>query len=124
MSGLSLVVQKLYPTCTDWLNHACLCYTCALPEVSWPVSTIDVTFNIVTSRMCRGPVNGPLDDFMSNKQSTMSCDELPDYQDSSKSVPKLLCALWKLDADKRQLKSETQRILFFPTTFVTTSDDS
>ena len=56
------------------------------------------------------------------EQSDMSCDELPDYQDSPKSVLKLLRALAEFDADKRQLKSETQRILFFSKAFVATSD--
>ncbi len=60
-----IVMQILYTTGTDWLRDACLCYKCALPEVDWPVSSVDVTFNIVTSRMCRKPVNEPLMDVVS-----------------------------------------------------------
>lgn len=49
----------------------------------------------------------------------MSCQTT---KDSPKLVLKLLRALWKLDADKQQLKSETQKIQFFPRAFVATSD--
>ena len=42
---------------------------------------------------------------------------------TAQTIQKLLHALWKLDADKQQLESETQRILFFSKAFVATSDD-
>lgn len=52
-----------------------------------------------------------------NEQSGISCNELPDYHDSPRSVLKLVRALWKLDADKQQLKHETQKIQFLLKSF-------